>query len=131
MPNSLFNPAPSCNLPCLLQDLQHPPPFILAQRTRLDDENLIPYLTAVLLIMGLVFLITLDVFMKYSMLHESLRPHHDRFVHFIADHHTLDGTLVTALLHYLSSFSTRTVLIRAISLRTWPNMAEESSCPAA
>ncbi len=78
--------------------------------------------------MGFILDISSHILVKHGMLDQPLRTDYNCLIHLIADHYTLNDSLITAFPHiFWTSLSLSTVLIRAILFRTELIMAGDSN----
>jgi hypothetical protein len=75
------------------------PAFVLAQGARFDNYNAITDLTAVIVVMSLVFGRSFNVFVIDRVLDQTVHLNHHGLIHFVADYHPSLGFPVTALTH--------------------------------
>jgi hypothetical protein len=80
-----------------LGDFDQAPCFVLRQRAGLHDSHGISDLSLIVFVMRLEFRRVPDAFMVQAVFFVRFDSHHDRFVHFVADHFTgLDFTVVVS-----------------------------------
>src|SRR5690606_11364047 len=72
-------------LPRPLQDLNHAPPLLLAQRAGLHDPDAIPFAAGIGLIVGLEALAEAHPLPVEGMAHLPLHQHNHRLVHLVRD----------------------------------------------
>src|SRR5262245_56265885 len=118
---------------CRFNDVLYAPAFVPAEGPRLHDRHLVPDATAVVRVMGFVFLALPHVFLVDGVLDQPLDEHDDGLVHLIADDDPLSYFSLSCHL-YCSPVprrarSCRMVLSRAMSRRRWRRRMGLSSCP--
>src|SRR5262245_8447925 len=126
-----------CSFPsphhCRFDDSLYAPAFFPTEGSRFHDRHLIPCATAIVRIMGFVFLPLTHVLFVDGVLDQPLDEYDDGPIHFIADDHSLSYFSMSWHLHCSPvprrARSCWMVLSRAISCRRLRRRIGLSSCP--
>jgi hypothetical protein len=84
---STFHSQPSKWLSGPFKDFPDTPPFLFAQGTGFDQQDLISDMAFILFVVGLHLRPLPNIFLIYRVTDEAIDHDHDRLIHFVARHY--------------------------------------------